>query len=122
MDILVIGKEVEVHDLVIELELLDNRVVHLNSLTDLISLKEDEIFDVIILERELCYQLPRDELEKIRFLRGRGYKVPVVVFGATIAEESNYREKGYSTIISKSHATKEVEEFLTAVLKGEVFP
>lgn len=119
MDILIIGENIEVYDLIKELELLNCKVVHIKNLAELISLYEKELFDLIILDEHLCDQLTRDELEKIRYLRGKEYGIPIVVFGVSEDEENKYKKNGYSKTISKHHTTEELENFLISVSKKE---
>ena len=120
MDILLLGNTIEIYQLGKEIELLNNNVVHLNSLTDLTSLDDNAKFDLIIFNEDVCDQITKDELEKIRVLRGRGYGVPIVVFGGDESSESDYKKKGFSKLILWSHPTEELEKFLIEVSMGKV--
>lgn len=120
MDVLVVGKKLEVYELSKEIESLENRVVCLNDLTDLFTLDDDERFDLIIFDEEICEELTRDELEKVKVLRGKGYGTPIVAFVKDESGEVDFRKKGFSKIIPWSHPTEELERFLIEVYMGRV--
>ncbi len=120
MDILIVGKKVEVYELSKEIESLENRVVCLNDLTDLFTLDDNDRFDLIIFEEEVCNELTRDELEKVRALRGKGYGTPIAAFVMDESVEVDFRKKGFSKIIPWSHPTEELEKFLIEVYMGRV--